>query len=86
MRIVKNKELEVVYYYFNEEITINKTIELGNLVDNDIEILVDLNKDNEVFGIEVFCDNNRIREIIKEFTPEKNIRLALQEILDTVNY
>lgn len=84
MRVVKSEEFGVVYYYFNEEITINKTIELGNLVDNDIEILVDLNKDNEVFGIEVFCDNNRVREIMEEFAPDRNIYLALQEILDTV--
>lgn len=84
MRVVKSEEFGVVYYYFNEETTINKTIELGNMIDNDTEILIDLDKNNEVFGIEVFCDNNRVREIMEEFAPDRNIYLALQEILDTV--
>lgn len=79
--IASFNDIEVSYYYFVpfiEKHEIVKTLKISS-------IYVDLDKNDEVIKIELFCDFEKVKEILKtEDLPEK-VKIALEEILDFEN-
>lgn len=83
MRIIKNKDIEnCFYFYFNEDTPIEKTVEVSNG-----DVLIDYCKDGTIFGIETFCNKEKIKEIVENaeiHKIEESVIIALNEIIGEI--